>query len=133
MGCRGGGRGICLRKLGNKFYKCQLSQRYCLPLATFIAAQPPSVPKQKKKSHKRSQQNAIFAAGWTAEGRHAAAAAACFFICHYTLTFASDRGPKCLHLGDVIAGKLSDVKRLLIKALLKTAELERSSSYGCKC
>lgn len=120
---------LALAELGYKFYRCQLSRRYCLPLATLYAAQHSLF--SNTKSPVRDQNNAIFAAEWTAEGRHTACCL--LFICHYTLTFASDGGHKCLHLGDVIAGKLSDVKRLLIKALLKTAKLERSSCYGCKC
>lgn len=86
----------------------------------------------KSESRVRDQNNVVFLlqSGLRKDGIQPCRL---LFICHYTLTFASDGGHKCLHLGDAIAGKLSDVKRLLIKALLKTAKLESSSSHGCKC
>lgn len=125
----GTGGKLALAERGYKFYRCQLSRRYCLPLATLYAVQcvPFSDPNQEWETRTMGflPQSGL----WKDDIKPCRL----LFICHYTLTFASDEGHKCLHLGDAITGKLSDVKRLLIKALLKTAKLKRSSSYGYKC
>lgn len=101
---------------------------YCIARSYIVCSRAYSQTQQN--SQPRNQNNTISLQSGL---RNDDTACCLLFICHYELTFASNGGHKCLHLGDVIAGKLSDIKRLLIKALLKKAKLERSTSYGCKC
>lgn len=121
----GTGGKLALVKRWYKFYRCRLSRRYCLPLATLYALLSDPSDEWETRTMWFLLQRGLW--------KDHIQPCRLLFICHYTLTFASDGGHKCLHLGDAIAGKLLDVKRLLIKALLKTAKLKRSSSYGCKC